>query len=228
MHPLKFWGCFFAVALIFNIVPPLGGVLALAWVGWFVFSLVYEPKAVRDRRAAHRAKERAVQEYREERRSERAAQIARGEIPPDFADYADYMASDWWRSLRDHTLDYLGRACEFCHGAAAQVHHVRYPRRFGYESVKSLFAVCERCHDVAHGDSPSHAECAFCGERATRTLDLTLSHTERASHRTCRRCWHLASGYRGQAHGWSREHYAAWVQRWRDTLSSRAKRTGSV
>lgn len=161
-------------------------------------------------------RERRQREYREER----AASIARGEAPPRFRSYEEYLASEWWKRLSTHVLDYLSHECEFCGGRATQVHHVRYPRELGTESIKSLYGVCSRCHSIAHGQSAGNrlSECAFCGRRATSTLAIAIQNHEHETQRVCRRCDSLANGYRGQANSWEKDHYEQWVGRWRETM----------
>lgn len=172
---------------------------------------------VEDHQARREAK-RFLKEYR----AEQEAKIARGEAPPRFRSYKDYLQSRWWQRLRGHVLAYLSNECEFCAARAIQIHHVRYPRTrdLGSESIKSLYAVCIRCHDIAHGrnSGSTYTKCAFCGATATRTLKIEFKNHEQSTQRVCRRCDSLANGYRGQANGWPKEDYEEWVERWRQTM----------
>lgn len=155
-------------------------------------------------------------------RSERQAKIARGEAPPSFRSYNEYLESEWWKRLRGHVLSQLADECEFCGSRATQVHHVRYPhiRDLGSESIKSLYAVCTHCHDIAHGFSAntSNATCAFCRSKATVTLTIAIRKHNVSSQRVCRRCDSLANGYRAQANKWMQKDYDVWVERWRETM----------
>lgn len=213
--PLVVGALFFGGALVFGVFPPLGGLISLASLVYFFAGIFHEPEEVPAKRDAARKAERGAATRRAIRQSERRRQIASGEIPPDFRSYEEYMKSAWWAALRAHTLAYLRRTCEFCGAAAAQVHHVRYPKIFGTESIKSLFAVCNSCHEIAHGAVPAHpAGCAFCGDVTDHTLWLALSHTARRSHEVCRRCWCIGKGMRRQANLWSRDFYDRWVKNW--------------
>lgn len=155
-------------------------------------------------------------------RAERKAKIARGEAPPSFRSYDDYLRSEWWRRLRGHVLSHLSYECEFCASRATQVHHVRYPRvsDLGSESIKSLYAICSRCHEIAHGLSASNNDsaCAFCRAKATVSLTIAIRKYSRSNQRVCRRCDSLANGYRGQANKWTKKEYEDWVERWRQTM----------
>lgn len=164
------------------------------------------------------ARKRFLREYREQQ----DAKIARGEAPPRFRSYKEYLQSSWWERLRAHVLNYLSHRCEFCAARATQVHHVRYPRTtdLGSESIKSLYAVCKRCHEIAHGkySGSPFTSCAFCGASGTRILTIALKNHEQSMQRVCCRCDSLAKGYRGQANNWAKDYYEDWVSRWRQTM----------
>ena len=166
----------------------------------------------------NRERERFLKEFR----AEREAKIERGEAPPSFRSYDDYLQSEWWQRLRSHVLSHLTSECEFCGNTATQVHHVRYPRTsdLGSESIKSLYAVCARCHGITHGQGANTAdsECAFCRSRATVTLKIAIRKYGRSTQRVCRRCDLLANGYRGQANKWAKASYEEWVDRWRQSM----------
>lgn len=157
-------------------------------------------------------------------REEREAKIARGEAPPRFRSYDDYLQSEWWKRLRGHVLSHLSFECEFCTGRATQVHHVRYPRTsdLGSENIKSLYAVCSRCHDIAHGQNANNTDskCAFCRRVAAVNLTIEIQKYSRSTQRVCSRCHSLANGYRGQANKWAKRSYEEWVERWRQTIPS--------
>jgi hypothetical protein len=167
-------------------------------------------------RVARRDRENRL--WRKEYEREKVARIVRGEIPPDFASYSEYMGSAWWQTLRQRTLAHLSHSCEFCGGIATQVHHSRYPkdkRGWGHESIKSLYAVCSRCHDVAHGKEfqVKPEICAFCSSRAATTLSIRFRRYTKKSQPVCRRCEALGKGYRAQANHWSAVYYEEWVTR---------------
>jgi len=69
-----------------------------------------------------------------------------------YSDYAEYLRSDHWRSLRRERL--IGsRSCEVCRrdGDSFQlyVHHSTYAR-LGQEALEDLLVVCKQCHDDIH------------------------------------------------------------------------------
>lgn len=169
-----------------------------------------------------RSRKGKVEGAKEALRTQRQALVKRGDLPPTFTSYDQYIRSDWWRRLRTHTLNYLSNKCEFCGAPAKNVHHIRYPRfkRLGSENIKSLCAVCTRCHDVAHGfdEKSDEGTCAFCHGPATRTLAISLPKHTKLHQRTCFRCEALANGYRGQANRWTQRRYEEWVAHWRDTI----------
>lgn len=66
--------------------------------------------------------------------------------------YARYLGSPEWREKRLAVMKRSHGKCEFrCGRDAAHVHHVRYPKVLGTEPLEDLVAVCERCHETAHG-----------------------------------------------------------------------------
>ena len=169
---------------------------------------------------------KAIHSYvRHSRDADRAARIAKGEHPPWFATYGTYMESEWWRRIRDATLEHLSYRCDFCGSHASQAHHARYPERdlWGTESVEFLCAVCLQCHDIAHGSRSKHGNglCAFCAspKMAKLIIDPKMSRKRKYQEQNvCSRCQALALGNRAQALGWSQEFYARWIAEWRSRL----------
>lgn len=66
-------------------------------------------------------------------------------------DYRRYINSQEWRDLRSSVLVRADGSCEMCGAPAANVHHLRYPKRFDQDHPDSLLAVCRDCHDKLHG-----------------------------------------------------------------------------
>lgn len=66
-------------------------------------------------------------------------------------EYRQYLKSSDWSEQRNFALERTSRFCQFCGEVASQVHHVKYPKRFGEEHPHSLIPVCERCHNISHG-----------------------------------------------------------------------------
>lgn len=53
--------------------------------------------------------------------------------------------------MRTIAMERTDGFCEFCGDIATQVHHVKYPKRFGEEHPDSLVPVCDKCHKISHG-----------------------------------------------------------------------------
>src|SRR6266850_2559061 len=68
-----------------------------------------------------------------------------------YDEYRLFLKSPEWQEQRDFALARTSGFCQFCGNFAEQVHHVRYPKRFGEEHPHSLIPVCERCHNASHG-----------------------------------------------------------------------------
>lgn len=66
-------------------------------------------------------------------------------------EYKQYLKSTDWIEQRDFALDRTSGFCQFCGEVATQVHHVKYPKKFGEEHPHSLIPVCDRCHNISHG-----------------------------------------------------------------------------
>lgn len=66
-------------------------------------------------------------------------------------EYKKYLQSSDWLTNRDLALERTSGFCQFCGEVATQVHHAKYPKRFGEEHPHSLIPVCERCHSISHG-----------------------------------------------------------------------------
>lgn len=66
-------------------------------------------------------------------------------------EYLRYLKSTDWSENRNFALDRTSGFCQYCGEVASQVHHVKYPKRFGEEHPHSLIPVCERCHNISHG-----------------------------------------------------------------------------
>jgi 5-methylcytosine-specific restriction endonuclease McrA len=68
------------------------------------------------------------------------------------ADYRIYLRSPEWRAKKTEVFRRAGYMCEYCESnPAVQVHHLRYPARWGDESLDDLQAVCRECHKEHHG-----------------------------------------------------------------------------
>lgn len=65
---------------------------------------------------------------------------------------SDYMAlSEKWKRLRENAFKRDGQKCVMC-GAAypLEVHHRRYPKAWGAETLDDLVTLCDDCHKKLH------------------------------------------------------------------------------
>lgn len=69
---------------------------------------------------------------------------------PDL-DYAAYLESSMWRSIRERVLENSGHECAACFDRATQVHHRDYrPRVLTGRDDNPLVALCADCHRSVH------------------------------------------------------------------------------
>jgi hypothetical protein len=63
--------------------------------------------------------------------------------------YQDYLASSRWAELREQALIRDGRKCRVCNSCKfVQVHHRKYPKVWGEETVDDLTSMCDYCHHL--------------------------------------------------------------------------------
>lgn len=67
--------------------------------------------------------------------------------------YQDYLCSDTWNVKREAVLQRAGFRCEHpgCVSTAQEVHHLYYPKKWGYEPTSDLQALCIFHHRETHG-----------------------------------------------------------------------------
>lgn len=65
------------------------------------------------------------------------------------ADYAVYLKSDHWRSLRCEAITRWGDRCANCSVPKVDVHHLRYGTLYDV-TTDDLMPLCRRCHDTVH------------------------------------------------------------------------------
>jgi uncharacterized CHY-type Zn-finger protein len=64
-----------------------------------------------------------------------------------FASYAEYLASDLWKSIRELVFKVKGRQCFLCGKAANQLHHNRYrPCDLLGKKLRHIHPICGECH----------------------------------------------------------------------------------
>jgi 5-methylcytosine-specific restriction endonuclease McrA len=73
-------------------------------------------------------------------------------------EYAEYLRSQKWSDKRQLVLRRAGGICEGCLASkATQVHHLTYDHVFD-ELLFELVAICDDCHDRAHGRNQTEGE----------------------------------------------------------------------
>lgn len=72
-----------------------------------------------------------------------------------WADYAAYLKTPRWESIRAQVIQRDGGWCKGCNNEpATQVHHLTYAH-VGHEFLWELISVCDACHDRVHGPQPA-------------------------------------------------------------------------
>jgi ElaB/YqjD/DUF883 family membrane-anchored ribosome-binding protein len=64
--------------------------------------------------------------------------------------YTEYLKTDTWKIIRAQRLAMDNCECVLCGNNAENVHHRRYPRKWGTETVVDLISLCGECHYVFH------------------------------------------------------------------------------
>lgn len=68
-----------------------------------------------------------------------------------YSSYDTYLRSKRWKEKRAQRIALDGGLCVLCASKATQVHHRKYPERWGMETIMDLVSLCSRCHDGHHG-----------------------------------------------------------------------------
>ena len=71
--------------------------------------------------------------------------------------YAEYLASDHWRSFSKMVMEFWGYKCCLCSECADDVHHNTYQNR-GCELLTDCVALCRKCHSRIHAVLPDGNE----------------------------------------------------------------------
>jgi 5-methylcytosine-specific restriction endonuclease McrA len=71
-----------------------------------------------------------------------------------YFDYESYLQSGTWHRLREQRMAHDDGRCFDCQAPAVDVHHVRYEKEWGEETVADLVSLCRTCHDLRHADKP--------------------------------------------------------------------------
>jgi hypothetical protein len=66
-------------------------------------------------------------------------------------EYREYLNSPLWKEKRREALQHYGSSCQHCGSQGhCEIHHKRYPRILGEESVHDLQPLCGKCHKMLH------------------------------------------------------------------------------
>ena len=64
--------------------------------------------------------------------------------------YQKYLQSDKWKTIRVRRLAMDNNECVLCGEPVKHVHHRRYPKVWGEETIDDLVCLCEGCHERHH------------------------------------------------------------------------------
>ena len=78
--------------------------------------------------------------------------------------YRRYLQSDAWKAKRKSVLQASGFRCRQCGAPATEVHHETYKRIYK-EQLSDLTALCSKCHEAAHTQTPKKRKKGTSGER---------------------------------------------------------------
>jgi hypothetical protein len=104
-------------------------------------------------------------------------------ITPTQENYYAYLKTPQWETLRRHALERDGQRCRICNSAKfLHVHHRKYPKVYGEESVSDLTTLCSACHDTYHlFKSSSAATKTIPKKKSVRKKSLTLKNSFNAA-----------------------------------------------
>ena len=72
--------------------------------------------------------------------------------------YRNYLQTDTWKTSRIQRLALDNNECVLCGKKASHVHHRRYPKKWGTETVNDLVSLCSECHSKHHNKELSPVE----------------------------------------------------------------------
>ena len=66
--------------------------------------------------------------------------------------YQLYLKGDIWKGIRKVAIQAVNKTCQQC-GSKKKlvVHHKKYPKILGEETIDMLQCLCEDCHNICHG-----------------------------------------------------------------------------
>jgi 5-methylcytosine-specific restriction endonuclease McrA len=79
------------------------------------------------------------------------------EVPEAFTPeaYTEYLTSAIWRRIRQAAMERDWYCCRRCGDDATEVHHLWYPRKWGWEELDSLISLCSAHHRAIHEPCPT-------------------------------------------------------------------------
>lgn len=108
--------------------------------------------------------------------------------PKYWSSYEQYLRSDTWSKKRRAVLERAGNQCESegCNRRAVEIHHVKYPARWGDEPLDYLEAVCRKCHNERHPEKSRREkpDGHMSAEEARRKIDELTKNGDNESHRS--------------------------------------------
>lgn len=79
------------------------------------------------------------------------------------AAYRRYLDSEKWKTIRAQRLAMDNGECVLCGDPARHVHHRRYPKKWGTETVNDLICLCDKCHTKHHDKEKKEIYGSPCG-----------------------------------------------------------------
>jgi len=76
------------------------------------------------------------------------------------SDYRKYLKSYQWKNIKEQVITKVHNKCELC-GSRNNlvVHHIKYPKVLGTETLNDLQCLCDDCHNVkCHNGSSSNSK----------------------------------------------------------------------
>lgn len=66
-------------------------------------------------------------------------------------EYQEYLRSDIWKWKKEAAIEQFGEICQRCgRGHKIHIHHKKYPKVLGQESIFDLEVLCIECHTKQH------------------------------------------------------------------------------
>jgi BarA-like signal transduction histidine kinase len=87
--------------------------------------------------------------------------------------YAEYLKTETWKTIRRLALESANYKCQLCNSSKnLNVHHRKYPKELGKESLADLTVLCFLCHKKAHDAKMPHCHICKCVNKPLKTINL--------------------------------------------------------